>query len=140
MSFDVNDFLPYLLNRAAEQSSSEFQQEYKSRYGMLKTEWRVLFHLGRYGEMPANEICKKGNLHKTKVSRAVQALQKKRYLTRKPFLNDKRYEILSLTTHGNTVYKELVLKADDFQKSLTANFTNQETTFLIKALKKIMVD
>ena len=33
--FDLQDFLPYLLNQAAEASSLEFQQLYKDRYGML---------------------------------------------------------------------------------------------------------
>jgi len=56
MSFDINNFLPYLLNRAAEKSSSGFQKEYKSKYGILLTEWRVLFHLGRYGEMTAIDM------------------------------------------------------------------------------------
>ena len=59
MKFDIQDFLPYLLNRAAEKASSGFQQEYKSKYGMLLTEWRVVFHLGRYGKMTAIDICKK---------------------------------------------------------------------------------
>ena len=45
------DFLPYLLAMAAEKTSQEFQRYYKDRYGMLRTEWRVLFHLGCYGDM-----------------------------------------------------------------------------------------
>ena len=137
MSFEISDFLPYLLNRAAEKSSREFQQEYKSKYGMLLTEWRVLFHLGRYGKMTANDICKKGDLHKTKVSRAVHALEKKLYLVRKPLLDDKRFEILSLTSSGKAVYEDLVLKAEDYHKSLTRSFTQSEKAFLINALKKI---
>ena len=47
--FQLQQFLPYLLNQAAEVSSLEFQQIYKDRYGMLRTEWRVLFHLCLYG-------------------------------------------------------------------------------------------
>ena len=45
-TFDLQLFLPYLLNQAAEESSLSFQRVYKDRYGMLRTEWRVLFHLG----------------------------------------------------------------------------------------------
>ena len=54
--FALQDFLPYLLNRAAEESSLGFQKHYKNRYGMLRSEWRVLFHLGNYGQMTAKEI------------------------------------------------------------------------------------
>lgn len=54
---DLADFLPYLLNRAAEETSLGFQEHYRRRYGMLRTEWRVLFHLGRHGELSARDIC-----------------------------------------------------------------------------------
>ena len=70
--FALQDFLPYLLNRAAEESSLGFQKHYKNRYGMLRTEWRVLFHLGNYGEMTAKEIGSRAKIHKTKISRTQQ--------------------------------------------------------------------
>jgi hypothetical protein len=47
--FELSDFTPYLLNAAAEAQSLRFSRVYKDSYGMLRTEWRVLFHLGRYG-------------------------------------------------------------------------------------------
>ncbi|MEP4555719.1 MarR family transcriptional regulator, partial [Tateyamaria sp.] len=68
--FDISHFMPYLLNQAADASSVEFQRFYKERYGMLRTEWRVLFHLGRYGQLTAGEICERAHIHKTKISRA----------------------------------------------------------------------
>ena len=79
---DLRLFLPYLLNQAAEASSLDFQRVYKDKYGLLRTEWRVLFHLGCYGPMTATDIGRRARLHKTKISRAVSALQTKRYLTR----------------------------------------------------------
>ncbi|HAC50641.1 MAG TPA: MarR family transcriptional regulator, partial [Sulfitobacter sp.] len=76
--FQLQYFLPYLLNQAAEASSLEFQQIYKSRYGMLRTEWRVLFHLGLYGQLTASEIGQRARMHKTKISRAVHRLTERR--------------------------------------------------------------
>ena len=35
-TFDLQLFLPYLLNQAAEESSLSFQRVYKDRYGMLQ--------------------------------------------------------------------------------------------------------
>ena len=46
--FDLQSFLPFLLNQAAEESSLAFQRVYKGRYGMLRNERRVRFHLGVY--------------------------------------------------------------------------------------------
>ena len=79
--FVVQDFLPYLLNRAAEDSSLAFQTLYKGRYGMLRTEWRVLFHLGMYHRMTARDISTRTQLHKTKPNRAVATPQAPRGLT-----------------------------------------------------------
>lgn len=137
MAFDVQNFLPYLLNRAAEEASIGFQEVYKSEYGMLRTEWRVLFHLGQYGDMTANEICKRGALHKTKVSRAVSALEAKRFLNRMRQAEDKRFETLSLTSKGEEAYRRLEKKAEQFHGKLTVGFTEDEIDFLLNALKKL---
>ena len=69
--FDVQFFLPYLLNQASEVASGGFQKIYKDSYGMLRTDWRVLFHLGIYGRMTARDIGRMAQVHKTKISRAV---------------------------------------------------------------------
>jgi DNA-binding MarR family transcriptional regulator len=98
--FELSDFTPYLLNAAAEAQSLRFSKVYKDRYGMLRTEWRVLFHLGRYGPMSAREISRRAGIHKTKVSRAVAALERKRFLERRDSAGDRRVEILSLRAPG----------------------------------------
>ena len=134
-SFDLSDFLPYLLNRASEETSLEFQAEYKKRYGMLRTEWRVLFHLGRYGEMTAREICDRSRIHKTKISRAVRALQEKRFLQRLECADDRRHEILSLTKAGCAAYDELSSIARRYDAKLSAQFTPQENETLRRCLQ-----
>lgn len=135
--FDLKDFLPYLLNQAAEQSSLDFQQYYKAQYGMLRTEWRVLFHLGRYGDMPAKNICERAKIHKTKVSRAVGALEKKRYLTRQQMSQDRRHETLSLTKAGHVAFEDLNAEAQRFDHEIMREFTETEQQVLRRCLTKI---
>lgn len=135
--FDLSRFLPYVLNQAAEASSAGFQTYYRQRYGMLRTEWRVLFHLGRYGGMTAKEICARASMHKTKISRAVLALETKRYLLRAPQEQDRRHETLSLTRQGQAVYADLVQAAEAYDASLSAHFSQQEREVLNRCLEKI---
>jgi DNA-binding MarR family transcriptional regulator len=116
--FDLQDFLPYLLNQAAEVSSNGFQSYYKAKYGMLRTEWRVVFHLGRYGKMTAKEICERARIHKTKVSRAVHALEAKRFLTRTELSSDRRHEELELTRQGKAAYADLRNEAKRYDLAL----------------------
>lgn len=135
--YDLVDFTPYLLNQAAEATSLAFQPHYKARYGMLRTEWRVVFHLGQYGPMHAKDICARARIHKTKVSRAVAALEQKRILARDTGTADKRHEILSLTRHGKSVFRELFDAARAFDAQLLARFTPEEQAILKRCLTRI---
>lgn len=135
--FDIKDFMPYLLNQAADASSREFEEYYKSRYGMLRTEWRVIFHLGRYGKMTAKEICDRARLHKTKVSRAVHMLAEKRYLKRKKMADDRRHEMLTLTPQGTRVFNDLLEEARRFDTDMMASFSTREQAQMRQFLIKI---
>lgn len=135
--FDLKDFLPYLLNQAADVSSHGFQEYYKSKYGMLRTEWRVVFHLGRYGTLTAKEICARALIHKTKVSRAVAALEQKRFLRRKEMPDDRRHESLDLTATGRRVFDDLVVEAERYDKHLVASFSEADRAVLRRCLIQI---
>lgn len=135
--FDLRDFLPYLLNQAAEESSLAFQKVYKGRYGMLRTEWRVLFHLGAYGQMTAKEIGLRASIHKTKISRAVQKLTEKRFVSRTRDENDRRSELLNLTPLGEAAYRDLRGVAQDYDARLARQFTNGEVALLRMMLKRL---
>lgn len=135
--FDLRDFLPYLLNQAAEESSLEFQAHYKTRYGMLRTEWRVLFHLGRYGEMTATEMGRRAKLHKTKISRAVKMLEKRHFLMRHEMESDRRNELLQLMPKGKAAYAELHDLAQKYNQTLASQFSKKEQETLQKCLLKL---
>ena len=135
--FDLRSFLPYLLNQAAEESSLAFQQIYKDRYGMLRTEWRVLFHLGIYGQMTAKDIGTAAKLHKTKISRAVARLEERRFLTRTVQETDRRHETLTLTHIGEAAYQDLLGVAADYDLKLSLGLTAKENAFLRRILRKL---
>lgn len=135
--FDLVDFLPYALTQAAEAASLGFQKYYKRRYGMLRTEWRVLFHLGRYGPQTAKAICDRAGMHKTKVSRAVSSLEKRRFLERAVMENDRRHEILSLRSQGKAAFNDLTFAAVGYNKSLIADFSDEEQAILKRCLAQL---
>lgn len=138
MMSDLSSFIPYLLNQAAELVSAKFQPNYRDRYGMLRTEWRVLFHLGRHGEMTAKQICDQAMLHKTKVSRAVQALQNKGFLRRQTNAKDRRVDFLSLNPRGQTVFEDLRRAAGAFESDLAMLLSTQELENLRDILNKLI--
>jgi DNA-binding MarR family transcriptional regulator len=140
MKSELSHFLPYLLNRAAEVVSQDFQPNYKNRYGMLRTEWRVLFHLGRLGEMTASQICEQAALHKTKVSRAVVALEHKRFVKRHKVETDRRSELLSLSKSGQAAFEDLSRAASSYEADLEAVLGKAEIDRLKAILDKLIAE
>ncbi|MEO9653264.1 MAG: MarR family winged helix-turn-helix transcriptional regulator [Roseobacter sp.] len=134
----LSDFLPFLLFQAAELSSRNFQHHYQSRYGMLRTEWRVMFHLGSTGDQTAKQICNRASLHKTKVSRAVKALENKRFLKRETLDTDRRSEQLCLTKRGTAVFADLTHVATDFDQRLEQSLGAREHANLVETLRKLI--
>ena len=117
-AFDLQYFLPYLINQAAEAASLGFQDIYRDRYAMSRTGWRVMANLGKFGAMTARDICTISHIEKTKVSRAVVGLEKAGMLGRTPLPTDRRAEILSLTEKGLAAFKDLGQRALDYDRNL----------------------
>ena len=118
MDFKLETFLPYRLNQAAERVSQRFAAQYRDRYRMTRPEWRALAALGSYGRMTATEIGANSSMHKTKVSRAVRALEEKRWLKRSEDMSDRRIEHLELTPAGKRIYGEMVALAHAYEEEL----------------------
>lgn len=117
--FELNAFLPYRLNRAAEFVALRFAAEYKARYQLTRPEWRTLAALGSAtGAMTATDVGTHSAMHKTKVSRAVAALEERRWLKRREDQDDRRLEHLELTRAGKLAYGELTELASAYQAQL----------------------
>ena len=113
MSFVLDSFLAYRLDRISDAVSRHFQPVYRDQHGMTRPEWQVLAHLGEADTLTAREIVRRTGLHKTKVSRAVSALERRRWLDRNRDEADRRIEHLTLTLKGRKSYEALtaLLKA-----------------------------
>jgi DNA-binding MarR family transcriptional regulator len=127
-------FLPYRLNRLAEAVSRDFSRIYKERFGLTRPEWRLLATLGQYGTMTATEVGAHSAMHKTKVSRAVTALEQRRWLIRKSDTADRRVERLSLTAAGEDAYRQLVPLAREFENGLLERLSSTDRNAALAGL------
>ena len=80
--------------------SQALSRVYARRYRIGVPEWRVLVTLGQYGVMTGKAIGAHTHMHKTKVSRAVALLEKRKLLVRRVNRADMREAFLSLTAAG----------------------------------------
>lgn len=107
MSSFLQMFLPYRLSRISDGFSQKVRPVYRDLYGLTRPEWRVLAALADMETATATEIGAHSAQHKTKVSRAVFSLERRRWLTRTVDATDRRSEILRLTAAGVQAYDTL---------------------------------
>ena len=132
----LETFLPYRLNRIAAAISQDFRTVYGPHHDLTIPEWRVLATLGQFEEMSAKAIGRHSAMHKTKVSRAVRALEERRWLKRRESEEDRREDILTLTALGRKAYRDIIPKAVAFERRILEEFGPQAMP-LLAALERL---
>ena len=133
----LEEFLPYRLTICANLVSQALSRVYAQRYKIGVPEWRVLVTLGQFGAMTAKAIGLHSHMHKTKVSRAVALLERRRLVARRANRADMREAFLSLTAAGRDVYNDLAPLALDFARQLMDTVESTDRAALDRALKKL---
>jgi DNA-binding MarR family transcriptional regulator len=133
----LDEFLPYKLNVCANLASQALSRIYAERYKIGVPEWRVLVTLGEFGMMTAKAIGLHSHMHKTKVSRAVALLERRKLVARRVNRADLREAFLSLTPAGREVYSELAPGALDFARQLMESVDAADRAALDRALKAL---
>lgn len=133
----LEEFLPYRLNVCASLVSLALSRVYTERHKIGVPEWRVLVTLGQFGSMTAKTIGLHSHMHKTKVSRAVALLERRKLVVRRANRADLREAFLSLTPAGRDVYDDLAPMALDFAQQLLDTVDPADRAALDRALKKL---
>ena len=133
----LEDFLPYRLNVCANIVSNALSRIYADRYKIGVPEWRVLVTLGQFGMMTAKAIGIHSHMHKTKVSRAVAMLERRKLVTRRANRDDLREAFLSLTPAGRDIYGDLAPSALEFARKLLETVEPADRAALGRALNKL---
>lgn len=133
----LEQFLPHHLNVVSSLVAQAVSRIYTRRYRIGIPEWRVLVTLGQYDVMTGKAIGTKTHMHKTKVSRAVAVLEKRKLLVRRVNRSDMREAFLSLTAPGRQMYEELAPRALKLSRQLTDILTPSDRDSFLRALKLI---
>ena len=133
----LEEFLPYRLNVAAALASQALSRIYAERYGISVAEWRVLTTLGQYGVMTGKAVGAHSHMHKTKVSRAVAQLERRKLLARRANKADMREAFLSLTPAGRAIYQDLAPVAAAFADRFVEAIDPADRDAFDRALKAL---
>jgi DNA-binding MarR family transcriptional regulator len=136
-TFLLADFVPFRLNRLADAVSQDLSEIYRDRFGLDIPEWRVLVTVGQRSGCNAQHVAASTRMHKTRVSRAVAALAKRKLVERVPCAEDGRELRLRLTKAGLRVYEVLVPLALERERALLAKMSAVNSQGFIAALAQL---
>jgi len=136
-TFRLADFVPFRLNRLADAVSQDLSQIYRDRFGLEIPEWRVLVTVGQRHDCTAQLVAASTRMHKTRVSRAVASLGKRKLIERVPCADDGRELRLRLTKAGQRVHDVLVPLALERERTLLAKISDVHAQRFIAALAEL---
>jgi MarR family 2-MHQ and catechol resistance regulon transcriptional repressor len=115
-----------------------YAEESVSELEMCGSDFAVLEALLHKGPLPINEIGKKVLLTSGSITVAVDRLEKKELLERRPHGTDRRARIVHLTREGRKlITRAYADHAADMEKLASASLSREERKTLIGLLKKI---
>ncbi len=106
--FALERFVPYRLSVLSNAISRSIARLYHQRFGLAIPEWRVMAVLGRFGPLPANGVCRRTEMDKVRVSRAVARLQARGLVERRTDAADRRRSVLRLAPQGRDIHDRIV--------------------------------
>lgn len=112
------DFLPYQLSVASNAVSSRIAEQYRKRFGLKTTEWRIMAVLGDSGPHTQRELCRLTLMDKVPVNRACRVLEERGLANRRPNARDGRSHLLELTGEGRRVHARIMPLAEAIEAEL----------------------
>ena len=137
MQLDLEQFIPYRLNRVSVAMSQRTRDVYCRRYRLTVPEWRTLASIGFFNRATAKQIAAHSTMHKSKVSRAVSALEGRRWIAREKNEDDRREDFLTLTRQGQKTYQELVPDVVAYERQILDRLGEREALQFLTSLARL---
>ncbi len=131
------EFLPYQLSIASNAVSARIAEQYRKRFALKTTEWRIMAVLGDHGAMTQRELSQQTLMDKVPVNRACRKLEDRGLVQRSPNASDGRSHLLELTTEGRAVHGGIMPLAMKIERELFSVLSEEERGSLHEMLGRI---
>jgi DNA-binding MarR family transcriptional regulator len=91
---------------------------FKDRFGVKPTDLRILVMLGAYQPISVNEVSRRTHIDKAWISRSLRGLLRRKLIKRTAHPSDSRAALLSLTSKGEALLREIAPVAEEYQRQL----------------------
>ena len=131
------DFLPYQLSIASNAVSSRIAEQYRRRFALKTTEWRIMAVLGDSGPLTQRDLSQITLMDKVPVNRACKTLEDRGLAARQPNAADGRSHLLELTAEGRAVHSRIMPLALDIERELFSALYENEREQLKSMLLRL---
>lgn len=131
------EFLPYLLAVTADTVSDVIADEYRLRFDLKLTEWRVLAVLGDAGPLIQRDLVRATLMDKVAVNRACKVLEERGLVLRRPNDRDGRSHHLELSEAGRAMHTEMMPLAFSIERRVFGDLSDAERRQFVQLLSRI---
>ncbi|TAN03714.1 MAG: MarR family transcriptional regulator [Rhodanobacteraceae bacterium] len=137
---ELEKFVPYQLSIVSNTVSEAIAREYRERFDLGTTEWRVMAVLARYdGEgLSARAVARLTAMDKVAISRALARLVAKGRVLRRVHHGDKRRSVLRLSAAGWRIHDAVAPLARGHEREFLEALSEEEGRWLARILDKLM--
>ncbi|MFD1911871.1 MarR family winged helix-turn-helix transcriptional regulator [Halodurantibacterium flavum] len=134
--FDIHDYIPYLINRAAIVLVEQFQSGLQD-YELARIEWRVLAILTQRGPTRFGALASLSALEPPTLSRVIAALSKRGLVVKAKSDKDARGIIIEPTAEAVKQVQRVLPHALRVEQIATQGMTEDEARFFLRLLQRI---
>ena len=131
------DFLPYQLSIASNAVSTRIAEQYRKRFALKTTEWRIMAVLGDGGALTQRDLSQLTLMDKVPVNRACKRLEDRGLVQRSPNAKDGRSHMLELTAEGRAVHAGIMPLARKIEEELFDVLSIEEREALRDMLARV---
>jgi DNA-binding MarR family transcriptional regulator len=133
---DLQDFLPYLLNRAGLRIGLMFSRDIEP-FGVTLPMWRVMIELWHHGDHRLGELSERTSIDISTLSRLLVGMQRKQLVVRRRSGLDGRALSLTLTERGLELTERIVPIARRYEELAMQGLSEKDVVALKRLLKTI---
>ena len=135
--FQLDGFIPYMLNQIFDQMNGNLRQALRP-FGLSIHQWRVLCLLKLRGESSMGEISASTVMGQSTISRVVDQLERDGLAIRRPLPENNRVILVSLSEAGDRLIEEVFPAAISVHDDAIDQFSAEEKKLLLRMLHRML--
>jgi DNA-binding MarR family transcriptional regulator len=136
---NLQDFLPYLLNRAGLRVGLMFSRDIEP-FDITLAMWRVMIELWHNGDHRLGDLSERTSIDMSTLSRLLVTMQRKNLIVRRRSGLDGRALSLTLTPRGLALTEKIVPHAVRYEEAAMDGMSEREVATLKALLKRVYLN